>query len=207
VTDSGAELHSDRCHCCTCVCRRYLSWRSPDNSPTPTVKIARWGGSTGTGEPDRAFDQVVTTADLSRALHLVVDPWLKYVGEACRDVPPGPHHPFGCTKREPAGSPYHPHACPNRVPWPDRAEIAPDPKRWVPRPAFFVVNRLKVVHPSEWAVSEATFPDDTLFRLRQKCAEAMAAVLGAQFGAEPIVGRDVEEPPEFADAPALRRYR
>lgn len=204
MTDLGEERHSERCRCAPCICRRYLSWKSPDG-PTPTLKIARWDGTSGTGESDRAYDQVVAAADLSRALDLVPDPWLRIVGTACRDTPPGTYHPPGCNHRGP--DKFHPRPCPNRVPWPDQMHLAPTPEKWTPRPGFFVVDRLKARYPQEWAVSVAKFPEWTLSTLKQACADEMARILGAQFGQAPIMGLpELEAPPEFADAPALRRY-
>jgi hypothetical protein len=85
--------------------------------------------------------------------------------------------------------------------------LAPTPEKWTPRPGFFVVDRLKARYPQEWAVSVAKFPEWTLTVLKQACADEMAVILGAQFGQAPIMGLpELEAPPEFADAPALRRY-
>lgn len=176
-----AEEHSAGCRCVCCVCRRYLNWRSPEQREA-SVKITRWDGSAGTGEPDRALDVVVSSVDMELALDGLTNPWLRLVGRACRDVAPGKYRPPGA-------------AWDVLVPWPSRAAIAPDPEKWVERPAFFVVNRLRNLYPLLWQESVKLYPEFTLSHLKQRCAEEMALVLGTQFGAEPRLSiLSAEEP-------------
>lgn len=83
--------HAPRCPCLGCQARRWLSYR-PDGAPA-TLKIAIYGeGGGGSGEPDRAYDRVVSEADMELALRKVGRrrPFLAYAGQLWRTLPPPP---------------------------------------------------------------------------------------------------------------------
>ena len=86
---SVADPHLSGCPCLACQSKRWLTYRWPGDSPTPTLKITSYGGTVGgTGEPDRLYDSAVREADCERALSMVEDVFLRAVGYAAREVPP-----------------------------------------------------------------------------------------------------------------------
>ena len=69
-----------------CQCRRWLAYAAPDRQPE-VLKIATYGGTGGgSGEPDRAYDRVVTEVDMERALGMVREPFLRLVGGLHRNL-------------------------------------------------------------------------------------------------------------------------
>ena len=92
VQAEAAEVHGDGCRCAVCVCRRWLSFHAADQAPAAVLKIATYGGMGGsTGEPDRAYDRVVSEVDMERSLGAVGDPFLRLVGRLHRNLQP--EHP------------------------------------------------------------------------------------------------------------------
>ena len=80
------EVHAPGCRCPVCQCRRWLAYASPDRQ-AEVLKIATYGGTGGgSGEPDRAYDRVVTEVDMERALGMVREPFLRLVGGLHRNL-------------------------------------------------------------------------------------------------------------------------
>ncbi len=72
--------HAPRCACAVCACRRWLRYWPLEEHPsaTATVKVARYDGAGGGGgEPDRAYDVVVSWVDLHSALATIPNPFLR----------------------------------------------------------------------------------------------------------------------------------
>ncbi len=170
VIEAEEEAHRQGCPCVRCQCRRFLSYRPPEDQKIAgaTMKIAAYGGvMSGSGEPDRHYDVVVTHADLTRALGMVESPFLREVGRACREIGPPPTY--------------------EKQPW------------GMTRPARFVVAWLAVHCWADWQAARDEHPEGTLGWLLDQVAQEMAEILGAGFGNKVEVRRAVEQepPPEI----------
>lgn len=160
--EEAVEVHGENCHCLVCSCRRWLSFRGADQDSPATLKIATYGGTGGgTGEPDRAYDRVVSEVDLEIALACVRDEFLRLVGGLNRNLQP--EHPW----ERGAGDP-------RRGPVPVM--------RWLERFRYQDWLEACMVHaPSGWVTHRDLFRANghsTLRRLLDQCACEMAANLG-----------------------------
>lgn len=87
LVEEAVEVHGENCRCTVCGCRRWLNFRAADQESPPTLKIATYGGTGGgTGEPDRAYDRVVSEVDLEVALACVPDDFVRLVGGLNRNL-------------------------------------------------------------------------------------------------------------------------
>ncbi len=97
--EEEVEVHGEGCRCLVCSCRRWLAFHASDQATPPVLKIATYGGmGGGTGEPDRAYDRVVSEVDLETALGKVADPFLRLVGSLNRNRQPE-HPQYGYARR------------------------------------------------------------------------------------------------------------
>lgn len=160
--EEAVEVHGENCHCLVCSCRRWLNFRGADQDSPATLKIATYGGTGGgTGEPDRAYDRVVSEVDLAIALACVRDEFLRLVGGLSRNLQP--EHPW----ERGAGDP-------RRGPVPVM--------RWLERFRYQDwLEACMVDAPSGWVTHRDLFRANghaTLRRLLDQCACEMAANLG-----------------------------